>query len=50
VERNARSSALILRVCPLTVKVAVDLMSLELLPVLTSTGPGSMTRSPERPV
>jgi len=33
-----------------TVKVALQRMSLELLPALKSTEPGSMTRSPESPV
>jgi hypothetical protein len=49
-DRNARSSPLITRVCPVTVKVALARRSLELLPALSSTGPGSMTSSPERPV
>src|SRR4029453_3688652 len=49
-ERNARSSPLMMRVVPVTVNVALDRMSLELLPTLTSTGPGSITRSPETPV
>jgi hypothetical protein len=49
-ERNARSSPRITRVRPVTVNVALDRMSLELLPALTSTGPGSMTKSPESPV
>jgi hypothetical protein len=31
------------RGCPVTVNVALDRISLELLPALTSTGPGSMT-------
>jgi len=30
--------------------VAVDLISLELLPALSSTGPGSMVRLPDAPV
>lgn len=49
-ERNARSSPLMTRVLPVTVSVALDRMSLELLPAVTSTGPGSMTNSPVRPV
>jgi hypothetical protein len=38
---------LMTRVSPVMPNFAVDLMSLELLPALTSTGPGSMTKSPE---
>jgi hypothetical protein len=38
------------RVFPVMVNLALDLISLELLPALTSTGPGSMTTSPEIPV
>ena len=49
-EKNARSSPLIERVFPVTVNLAADRMSLELLPALTSTGPGSMTKSPETSV
>ena len=49
-ERNARSSPLMVRVFPVTVNVALERMSLELLPALTSTGPGSMTNSPDSPV
>jgi hypothetical protein len=49
-DKNARSSPRIQRVYPVTVKVALDRMSLELLPALTSTGPGSRSRSPESPV
>ncbi|HEU5120032.1 MAG TPA: hypothetical protein VFT71_03500 [Candidatus Nitrosocosmicus sp.] len=32
---------------PVIVNFAQDLISIELLPALTSTGPGSMTNSPE---
>jgi hypothetical protein len=49
-DRNARSSPRITRVFPVTVNFALDLMSLELLPALTSTGPDSMTNSPVIPV
>ena len=49
-ERNARSSPLIFRVFPVTVSVAVDRISVELLPALSSIGPGSITSSPENPV
>ena len=49
-ERNARSSPLIVRVRAVTVTLAPDRMSLELMPALTSTGPGSITKSPEIPV
>jgi hypothetical protein len=49
-ERNERCSPLIVRVFPVTVNLALDRMSFELLPTLTSTGPGSMTKSPEIPV
>jgi hypothetical protein len=38
------------RIFPVTVSLELDRMSLELLPALTSTGPGSMTTSPERRV
>jgi hypothetical protein len=38
------------RVFPVTFSVAVDLISLELLPTFTSTGPGSITKSPDSPV
>ena len=34
----------------MTVSVAVDGISLELLPALSSIGPGSITSSPEGPV
>jgi hypothetical protein len=50
VERNAGSSPLMVRVSPVTVNVAVERMSMELLPALNSTGPGSMTNSPEIPI
>ena len=49
-EKNWRSSLRIVRDFPVTVNFAVDRMSLEVLPALTSTGPGSMTSSPESPV
>ena len=39
-----------LRVSPVTVTMALDQMSSELLPALTDTGPGSMTSSPVIPV
>jgi signal transduction histidine kinase len=39
---NARSSTLMTRIFPVTVTVALDRASLELLPALSSTGPGSM--------
>jgi hypothetical protein len=47
---NARSSPLIVRAWPVTVKVALERRSSELLPALSSTGPGSMTSSPDSPV
>jgi hypothetical protein len=49
-EKKARSSPRITRVFPVTFSVAVDLISLELLPTLISIGPGSITKSPEAPV
>src|SRR5262249_49651903 len=49
-ERNARSSPLMTRVFPAMMILALDRMSLELLPALISTGPGSMMTSPARPV
>ncbi len=39
-DRNARSSPLIVRGCPVTLKVALARRSLELLPALSSTGTG----------
>lgn len=39
-ERNVRSSPSMTRIWPVTVNVAVERISPELLPVLSSTGPG----------
>jgi len=49
-DRNARCSSLMERVFLVTVNVALDRMSLELLSALNSTGQGSTTTSSEIPV
>jgi Fibronectin type III-like domain len=49
-ERIARSSRLMTRASPVVANVALERISLGLLPALTSTGPGSITTPPESPV
>lgn len=49
-EKNLRSSPRMVRVVPVTVIVPLDRMSSELVPALTSIGPGSMINWPESPV
>jgi hypothetical protein len=47
-DRKARSSPSTVRRAPVTVSMPVERLSSEQLPAITSTGPGSVTSSPER--